>query len=71
MVDKSKLRKTLLAMKRRIKKFGELRSECNCRDREDRIPEGWLSKAEIYKFEKDMEELVKQALKIERKSCNG
>ena len=67
MADKSKLRKTLLAMKRRIKKFGELRSECCWRDRMDGFPGGWLS-TEIYKFEKDMEELVKQALEDEERN---
>lgn len=71
MADKSKLRETLLAMKRRIKKFGDLRSECCWRDHIDGVSEGWLSNVEIYKFEKDIEELVKQALKIKRKSCNG
>ena len=64
MVDKSKLRKTLLAMKRRIKKFGDLRSECEWRDYMDGVSKGWLS-TEICKFEKDMEELVKQALEDE------
>ena len=66
MVDKSKLRKTLLAMKRRVKEFGALRSECCWRNRVDGVPEGWLSSVEIYKFEKDMEELVKQALEDEK-----
>ena len=66
MVDKSKLRKTLLAMKRRIKKFRDLCSECHRRDRMDGISEGWLSNVEIYKFEKDMEELVEQALEDEK-----
>lgn len=65
MVDKSKLRKTLLAMKRRIKKFGDLRSECEWRNKMDGVTGGWLSIGEIYKFEKDMEELVKQALEDE------
>lgn len=51
-------------MKRRIKKFGDLRSECEWRDYMDGISKGWLS-TEIYKFEKDMEELVKQALEDE------
>ena len=69
-MDNKELHKTLLTMKKRVKEFGALRSECCWRDREDGISEGWLS-TEIYKFEKDMEELVKQALKIERKSCNG
>jgi len=70
MVDKSELRKTLLAMKKRVKEFGALRAECCWRERCDGFPGGWLS-TKICKFEKDMEELVKQALKIERKSCNG
>ena len=69
-MDNKELHKTLLTMKKRVKEFGALRSECCWRDREDGFSEGWLS-TEIYKFEKDMEELVKQALKIERKSCNG
>ena len=53
-------------MKRRIKRFGELRSECYWRDCMEGVPEGWLSRVEIYKFEKDMEELVKQALEDEK-----
>lgn len=60
MVDKSKLRKTLLAMKRRVKEFGDLHTECCC-------PLGWAS-TEIYRFEKDMEELVKQALEDEERN---
>ena len=70
-MDNKDLHKTLLAMKKRVKEFGVLRSECCYRDCMDGISEGWLSKVEIYKFEKDMEELVKRALKIERKSGNG
>ena len=70
-MDNKELHKTLLAMKKRVKKFGDLRSECCWRNHMDGISEGWLSSTEIYKFEKDMEDLVKQALKIERKSCNG
>lgn len=70
-MDNKDLHKVLLKMKNRVKKFGDLRSECHWRDHIDGVSEGWLSNVEIYKFEKDMEELVKQALKIERKSCNG
>ena len=70
-MDNEELHKTLLNMKKRVKEFGALRSECCLRDHMDGISEGWLSSTEIYKFEKDMEDLVKQALKIERKSCNG
>lgn len=54
-------------MKRRVKEFGDLRAECQWRDREDGFPGGWLS-TEIYKFEKDMEKLVKQALEDEERN---
>ena len=69
-MDNEELHKVLLKMKNRVKNFGDLRSECCWRERCDGFPGGWLS-TKICKFEKDMEELVKQALKIERKSCNG
>lgn len=69
-MDNKELHKTLLTMKKRVKEFGVLRSECCWRDRMDGVSEGWLS-TEICKFEKNMKELVKHALKVERKSCDG
>ena len=71
-MDNKELHKVLLKMRNRIKKFGNLMRECFGRDREDNVPEGWLSKGEIALFEDDMKNLVDEALKIERKfSCNG
>jgi hypothetical protein len=69
-MDNKELHKTLLTMKKRVKEFCALRSECCWRDREDGFSDGWLS-TEIYKFEKDMKNLVDEALKVERKPCNG
>ena len=68
-MDNKKLHKVLLKMRRRIKKFGDLMCERFRRDRY--MPEGELSKGEIASFEVEMENLVDEALKIERKSCNG
>ena len=70
-MDNKDLHKVLLKMRNRVKKFGDLMRECFSRDREDNVPEGWLSKAEIASFEVEMKNLVDEALKIERKSCNG
>ena len=70
-MDNKELHKVLLKMRNRVKKFGDLMRECFSRDREDNIPEGWLSKGEIALFEDDMKNLVDEALKIERKSDNG
>ena len=70
-MDNKELHKVLLKMRNRVKKFGDLMSECFRRDREDNVPEGWLSKGEMAKFVVEMENLVDEALKIERKSCNG
>ena len=70
-MDNKELHKVLLKMRNRVKKFGDLMRECFSRDREDNVPEGWLSKGEIALFEDDMKNLVDEALKIERKSCNG
>ena len=65
------LHKVLLKMRNRVKKFGDLMRECFSRDREDNVPEGWLSKSEIASFVVKMKNLVDDALKIERESCNG
>ena len=70
-MDNKDLHKVLLKMRNRVKKFGDLMSECFRRDRADNVPEGWLSKSEMVKFVVEMENLVDEALKIERKSCNG
>ena len=70
-MDNKELHKVLLKMRNRVKKFGDLMRECFSRDREDNVPEGWLSKGEIALFEDDMKNLVDEALKIERKSSNG
>ena len=70
-MDNKELHKVLLKMRNRVKKFGDLMRECFRRDREDNVHEGWLSKAEIASFEVKMKNLVDEALKIERKSCNG
>ena len=68
-MDNKELRKVLLKMSRRIKKFGDLMGECFRRDRY--MPEGELSKGEIASFVVEMKNLVDEALKIERKSSNG
>ena len=70
-MDNKELHKVLLKMRSRVKKFGDLMRECFSRDREDNVPEGWLSKSEIALFENDMKNLVDEALKIERKAYNG
>ena len=70
-MDNKELHKVLLKMRNRVKKFGDLMRECFSRDREDNVSEGWLSKGEIATFEADMKNLVDDALKIERKFCNG
>lgn len=70
-MDNKELHKVLLKMRNRVKKFGDLMRECFSRDREDNVPEGWLSKVEIASFEVEMKNLVDEALKVERKSRNG
>ena len=70
-MDNKDLHKVLLKMRNRVKKFGDLMRECFSRDREDNVPEGWLSRSEIASFEVEMKNLVDEALKIERKSCDG
>lgn len=70
-MDNKELHKVLLKMRNRVKKFGDLMRECFGRDREDNVPEGWLSRGEIASFEVEMKNLVDEALKIERKSCDG
>lgn len=70
-MDNKDLHRVLLKMRNRVKKFGDLMRECFYRDREDNVSEGWLSKGEIASFEVEMKNLVDEALKIERKSCNG
>ena len=70
-MDNKELHKVLLKMRNRVKRFGDLMRECFSRDREDNVPEGWLSKGEIASFEVEMKNLVDEALKVERKSRNG
>ena len=70
-MDDRELYKVLLKMRNRVRKFEDLMCECFRRDREDNVPEGWLSKGEIALFEDDMKNLVDDALRIERKTCNG
>ena len=70
-MDSKELHNVLLKMRKRVRKFGNLMRECFGRDREDKVPEGWLSRGEIALFEDDMKNLVNEALKIERMSCNG
>ena len=70
-MDNKELHKVLLKMRNRVKKFGDLMRECFSRDREDNVPEGWLSRGEMARFVVEMENLVDDALKFERKSRNG
>jgi hypothetical protein len=68
-MDNEELHKVLLKMRNRVKKFEDLMRECFSQDRY--MPEGELSKAEIASFVVKMKNLVDEALKIERESCNG
>lgn len=71
-MDNKELHKVLLKMRNRVRKFGNLMRDCLNQDWENRVvSSGWLSKSKIALFEDDMKNLVNEALKIERMSCNG